>query len=170
MRNRRKQHGHSTDRLLSRSVRQEKNGGFTCTHCKTWVEINEFMGTGNRNHCNHCLWSRHVDDKKGDRRAVCKADMKPVGLTFRIEGNGSKGEIMLIHDCTGCGKISINRIAGDDAEDQILAVYEASLSLSQQDIERLKEQEIYLAGEQDRPEILLQLFGTQGPPPTISQQ
>ena len=96
--------------------------------------------------------------------------MKPVGLTFRIEGNGSKGEIMLIHDCTGCGKISINRIAGDDAEDQILAVYEASLSLSQQDIERLKEQEIYLAGEQDRPEILLQLFGTQGPPPTISQQ
>jgi len=35
--------------------------------------------------------------------------MKPVGLTFKKDG-----EIMIVHQCLNCNKISRNRIAGDD--------------------------------------------------------
>lgn len=35
--------------------------------------------------------------------------MKPVGLTFKQDD-----ELMVIHKCLCCGKISNNRIAGDD--------------------------------------------------------
>jgi hypothetical protein len=62
--------------------KEYKAQGFRCSHCREFVIINEFMGTNNRNHCNICLWSRHVDNKPGDRRAMCHAGMKPIGLYF----------------------------------------------------------------------------------------
>jgi len=45
--------------------------------------------------------------------------MKPVGLTLKnIRTNPYtqkiSGEIMLVHICLACGKISCNRVAGDD--------------------------------------------------------
>jgi hypothetical protein len=43
--------------------------------------------------------------------------MKPIGLKKR-----SDGEIMIIHECLTCGKISPNRIAGDDFPDAILSL------------------------------------------------
>lgn len=150
---------HNTERLIARKIRQEQDGGFKCSHCKTWTVINQYMGTANRNHCNVCLWSRHVDTKKGDRRATCQAGMRPIGLTFKHEGQNRQGEIMLIHVCAGCPKISINRIAADDADDQILAIFEASLSMLPEDRSRLQQANILLAGEQDRQSILNQLFG-----------
>ncbi len=60
--------------------------------------------------------------------------MKPIGLTFKWEGvdkynNLREGELMLIHECTGCGKISINRIAADDNEETILKVFDESQKL-----------------------------------------
>lgn len=39
------------------------------------------------------------------------------------------GELMLVHECRGCDKLSINRIARDDYEDEILNVFEQSLQL-----------------------------------------
>ena len=152
-------HGHSAERLTARTVRQETGGGFKCSHCKQWVVINEYMGTANRNHCNLCLWSKHVDVKKGDRRAVCQGGMKPIGLTFRIEGNGQFGEIMLIHDCMGCDKVSINRLAADDYDHLVLEVFEASLQLSGQKAGTLQANGVYVAGEQDRRAIMVGLFG-----------
>jgi len=105
-------------------------GGFRCSHCKQWVIINEFMGTTNRNHCNLCLWSKHVDEKKGDRKSLCQAGMIPLGLTFKQEGYGRQGELMLIHLCTVCQKLSINRIASDDITDEIIDVFEQSKILT----------------------------------------
>lgn len=35
--------------------------------------------------------------------------MEPIGLTLKKDG-----EIMIVHKCLGCGKLSPNRIAGDD--------------------------------------------------------
>jgi len=62
-----------------------------------------------RNHCPHCLWSRHVDDQPGDRAADCGGPMRPV----RIEHRSGKG-MVLVHCCEWCGHRSVNRVAVDD--------------------------------------------------------
>lgn len=133
-------------------------GGFRCSHCRQWVAINTHMGTVNRNHCSSCLWSKHVDEAKGDRRARCYGGMRPIGLTFKHEGHGRQGEIMLVHECSVCGKISINRIASDDGNDEILAVYDLSFSNIELPL-RLKQVGIRLLNEDDEREIKVQLYG-----------
>jgi DNA-directed RNA polymerase subunit RPC12/RpoP len=115
---------------------------FVCLNCKKEVNI-KAIGTKNRNHCSCCLWSLHVDEKiSGDRKSNCHGLMEPVGLTFKDEGvdkYGKKrtGEIMVIHRCVLCGKVSKNRIAGDDNPKTILELSE----------------------EKDKEEVRKQLFG-----------
>ena len=87
---------------------------FTCIHCRCKVDPRSF-GTRHRNHCPHCLWSRHVDDEPGDRRCPCRSPMEPVGVEVR-----GGGEWALIHRCVGCGQLKTNRIAGDDREVALL--------------------------------------------------
>lgn len=137
-------------------AREQKAGGFRCAHCRTWVVINPYIGTANRNHCSLCLWSKHVDISKGDRRAECRVGMQPIALTFKHEGYDRYGEIMLVHECKGCGKISINRIAGDDNEPEILRVLDESADGS-----KLREQSIDALTQDDRGEVCRQLFGVQ---------
>ena len=132
-------------------------GGFTCKHCRAWVAINRLIGTANRNHCNYCLWSRHVDEAKGDRHATCFGGMRPIGLTFKHEGYGKQGELMLIHACQGCGKLSINRVARDDDEATILEAYE--YTIDDVAMRRIQAQSIRVLGPDDRPEVMRQLFG-----------
>ncbi len=141
---------------------EHKSGGFKCSHCKQFVVINDIMGTANRNHCNMCLWSKHVDDAKGDRRATCNGGMQPIGLTFKHEGHGRIGEIMLIHLCSACQKISLNRVARDDPENNVLNIFEQSLQLEDMLQLRLKKTGICLLSEIDRQELNLQLFGNYG--------
>ena len=135
----------------------KRKEGFRCNHCKQLVPITKFMGTEHRNHCPFCLWSKHVDlNKPGDRKAKCGAGMEPVGLTFKQEGldkygQPKQGEIMIIHWCAECGKISINRIAGDDNPEAILDVLKNPQKINQDDIRPLT--------EKDKKEILTQLFG-----------
>ena len=67
-------------------------------------------GTQHRNHCPNCLWSRHVDDDvPGDRDADCAGSMEPIGVSARDDG-----EWALVHRCTTCSTVHVNRIAGDD--------------------------------------------------------
>jgi hypothetical protein len=106
-----------------------------------------------------CLWSRHVDEKKGDRRAVCQAGMRPVGLTFRIESQDRFGEIMLIHACSGCPKVSINRIAADDLDSEIVGVFNASLHMDGALKSKVLGQGILPALRPDAREIQRQLYG-----------
>lgn len=156
------------DRRKEREKRlnlEEKKGGFRCCNCGQWVPFSEFIGTKHRNHCPFCLWSKHVDLKKsGDRKAECQARMKPIGLTFKHEGIDKygkikQGEIMLIHECTNCGKISINRIAGDDNAEMILRVFEESQRLPPEKRSQLEHSDIEVLSEEKREEILTQLFG-----------
>lgn len=81
---------------------------FTCKHCGTAVP-NDAPGTRNRNHCPACLYSRHVDITRGDRKSKCGGMMKPVGIVKR-----DNGENLVVHQCQGCGFVSKNRVAGDD--------------------------------------------------------
>lgn len=155
-----KNYGNYDEKRKEQQRKNEQNaGGFRCSHCKQWVIINDFMGTTNRNHCNVCLWSKHVDEKKGDRKARCQAGMKPIGLTFKHEGYGKQGELMLIHVCSVCDKISINRIAGDDFTDRITEVFEQSKNLYDELKNRLLAEDIHLLVENDKQELYIQLFG-----------
>lgn len=84
--------------------------------------------------------------------------MRPIGLTFKHEGTGRQGEIMLIHECAGCATISINRIAGDDDNDKILSIYHNSQGDSTL-MGTLEMQHIQLLATDDEEEIYTQLFG-----------
>ena len=139
--------------------REYNAGGFKCNHCKRFVVINDSMGTANRNHCNWCLWSKHVDVAKGDRRSHCHGGMEPIGLTFKHEGYGKVGELMVIHRCSLCQKLSINRIARDDPEYMVLEIFEKSLNMNGDCKIRIQKHGIYLLGRRDAQEVSAQLFG-----------
>ena len=113
-------------------------GDFRCLHCHTIVSAATWLsGVQNRNHCPYCLWSCHLDlFAAGDRLSACKGQMKPIGLTMKKNRNkyrlDGRGELMLIHTCTECGDLSINRIAADDDSDSVIEIFHASESLNQQ--------------------------------------
>jgi len=107
-------------------------GDFRCAHCRNIVSAAHLLsGVNNRNHCPYCLWSCHLDlFVAGDRLSACKGQMKPIGLTMKKSRNkyrlGQRGELMLIHECTECGMLSINRIAADDDPENILTIFQDS--------------------------------------------
>ena len=92
--------------------RPRQRGGrpdhFRCAHCHYDVPA-DAPGTAHRNHCPTCLWSRHLDDVPGDRAADCGSSMEPIAITVRGDG-----EWVLVHRCTGCDEVHLNRTAGDD--------------------------------------------------------
>ncbi len=146
-------------------MEEKKKNGFECSNCKRFVEFSKYIGTKHRNHCPFCLWSFHLDDKKsGDRKAICEGQMVPLGLTFKQEGldkygKKKQGELMLVHECQKCLKISINRIAGDDDHQALTEVFEGAKKNSPEKVEQLKKEGIELLSEKDKAEVFLQLFG-----------
>jgi hypothetical protein len=139
--------------------KQKTEQGFTCKHCRNYVTNHMlFSGVQNRNHCPYCLWSRHMDlYQAGDRLAACKANMQPVGLALKQPHNKyarfGSSELMLIHQCTDCGKLSANRIAADDDAGTVLDVYERSLSAE------WHLDDIQLLSASERPIVRSRLFG-----------
>jgi hypothetical protein len=89
-------------------ARRSRPSSFRCRNCGLDVST-DAVGTAHRNHCPNCLWSRHVDDRPGDRAAACGASMEPIAVSVRRDG-----EWVLIHRCTDCDALHANRTAGDD--------------------------------------------------------
>ena len=90
-------------------ARRHSPGSFRCRRCRLDVSVAP-SGTQHRNHCPNCLWSLHVDDDvPGDRAADCAGSMEPIGVSV-----GDDGEWALVHRCTACSTVPVNRIAGDD--------------------------------------------------------
>ncbi len=153
-------------REARKDPQQEKQ--FRCQNCGLLVSTDpELAGVNNRNHCPNCLWSRHVDlNKAGDRKATCHARMQPVGLTVKQTGkkfcgSGVSGELMLIHRCSACGKISINRIAADDSAGQLYRLYRTSFTMAEELKQRLTTQGIHPLEAADLTTVFSQLFGWQ---------
>lgn len=123
---------------MKNSHHLSNNNGFQCAHCHYFVSSDPMIaGVKNRNHCPYCLWSRHVDlFEAGDRLAVCKARMQPIGLTLKRTrkkyGLAQYGELMLIHQCEDCGKVSVNRIAADDDAALLFDIFKGSFHLESQ--------------------------------------
>jgi len=140
---------------------------FKCRQCGAIVSADRALsGVNNRNHCPLCLWSRHVDqDTPGDRKAICKSRMQPLGLTVKHTlkryGMEKAGELMLIHRCTGCGKHSINRIAADDDPQAVYQLFRRSLDLREETEIRLNNEGILLLGSRDLTVVYSQLYGWQ---------
>jgi DNA-directed RNA polymerase subunit RPC12/RpoP len=108
---------------------------FVCMNCHNFVSAEAALsGVQNRNHCPYCLSSRHLDlYEAGDRLSACKAAMRPVALTLKKTAkryeSAHQGELMLVHLCDECGKLSINRIAADDDIEAVLKVFTGSRKL-----------------------------------------
>ncbi len=77
-----------------------RDEGFACAHCGANVPPH---GRTARDHCPHCLWSKHVDRVPGDRAETCRGDLEPVG----IERRGSR--TMLRYRCVACGAERVNQ-------------------------------------------------------------
>jgi hypothetical protein len=85
--------------------------------------------------------------------------MHPVGLSLKRDrnkyGGEGRGELMLVHLCTACGKVSLNRIAADDDVEELEKVFWRSNIIK---LEYCLD-EIPLLGEPDYAAVRERLFG-----------
>jgi hypothetical protein len=141
------------------------NPDFKCIHCHNFVSAGSMLsGVNHRNHCPYCLWSRHMDlINAGDRMSACKAPMEPIGLTMKRVTkkypSASGGELMLIHLCSECERISVNRIAADDDPEGILDVFNASSVYPAGFWDSLQDRGISPLGYESIEKVYQQLFG-----------
>ena len=82
------------------------NEDFICEYCGQ--PIKALTTGGCRNHCPHCLSSKHVDIMPGDRKNPCHGQLKAIGY----ETHPKKG-LILIFKCEKCGEIKRNKSAVD---------------------------------------------------------
>ena len=84
---------------------------FICENCKNQVIP---LGYTARDHCNYCLFSKHVDINPGDRLNNCKGLLKPIGI------EKFKNTYKIIYKCQKCNTIHKNIMANDDNFDLII--------------------------------------------------
>ena len=84
---------------------------FICEKCNKEIDI---AGYTARDHCNHCLYSKHVDINPGDRLNSCKGLLKPIGI------EKFKDTYKIIYKCEKCNQTHKNIMAIDDNFDLII--------------------------------------------------
>ena len=84
---------------------------FICEKCGE--KINKLNYTA-RDHCNKCLYSKHVDINPGDRANSCKGLLKPIGI------EKFKDTYKIIYKFEKCGQLHKNIVASDDNFDLII--------------------------------------------------
>lgn len=95
--------------------------------------------------------------------SACKAIMEPIGLSVKQRqkkyASRGTGELMLIHRCRDCCKVSINRIAADDLTDRLLDIFYKSFELDVFTQQHLKNSGIRLLQGEDHNLVATQLHG-----------
>ncbi len=86
---------------------------FICENCGKEVKK---LGYTARDHCNHCLYSKHVDINPGDRKNDCHGLLKPIGL------EKYKDSFKIIYQCEKCHQIHKNIMASDDNMDRVINI------------------------------------------------
>ena len=84
---------------------------FICQNCGE--QVNKLNYTA-RDHCPHCLYSKHVDVMPGDRANTCLGLMKPIGI------EKYKNTYKIIYKCSKCNQLHKNIMATDDNYDLIV--------------------------------------------------
>ena len=87
---------------------------FICDVCKKEVKK---LGYTARDHCPHCLCSKHVDINPGDRSSTCHGTLEPIGMEPK-----KKDKLKIVYKCNKCNMIKRNVTADDDNFDKILEV------------------------------------------------
>jgi Zn finger protein HypA/HybF involved in hydrogenase expression len=84
---------------------------FICENCGQLVNP---LGYTARDHCPHCLYSKHVDIMPGDRQNPCKGLLKPIGI------EKFKDTYKILYKCESCNELHKNIMANDDNMDLII--------------------------------------------------
>ena len=84
---------------------------FICENCKKKIEKLNYTA---RDHCNHCLYSKHVDIMPGDRENKCKGLLKPISI------EKFKNTYKIIYKCEKCKQLHKNIMANDDNFEKII--------------------------------------------------
>ena len=95
--------------------RTTENTAFVCLQCG--LEVMPISNGSYRNHCPRCLYSKHVDLEPGDRASSCEGLMEPIGVRYK-SGKG----LQIVHRCTVCGAVRVNRVARDTVQPDELEV------------------------------------------------
>ena len=82
-----------------------KDENFLCENCGQLVSKLNYTA---RDHCNKCLYSKHVDINPGDRMNECKGLLEPIGI------EKFKDTYKIIYKCKKCNQMHKNIIANDD--------------------------------------------------------
>lgn len=88
-----------------------RDEAFVCEHCHQMVQKLNYTA---RDHCPHCLYSKHVDIFPGDRKNECQGLLKPIGI------EKFKDTYKIIYQCETCGQTHKNIMAKDDTMDKII--------------------------------------------------
>ena len=91
----------------------ELDEGFICENCGEEVTP---LGYSSRDHCPHCLYSKHVDINPGDRENECQGLLEP------IEIEKFKDTYKIIYKCKKCRQLHKNIIAKDDNMNKIIEI------------------------------------------------
>jgi len=90
---------------------------YICEHCGETITGGKY-----NNHCPHCLWSKHLDDKiPGDRASKCKSLMEPIGV---IQKNSKR---RIVHQCFECKKNTVVDSSPKDNIDLIIKLSQSPL-------------------------------------------
>lgn len=84
---------------------------FICEHCGKQVAKLNYTS---RDHCPHCLYSKHVDINPGDRANKCRGLLRPIDI------ENFKNTYKIIYKCEKCNKIHRNIVATDDNFNEII--------------------------------------------------
>lgn len=84
---------------------------FVCENCNNIVEKLNYSA---RDHCNFCLFSKHLDINPGDRENNCQGLMEPIDI------EKFKDSFKIVYKCQKCNEIHKNIMAKDDNFDLII--------------------------------------------------
>ena len=84
---------------------------FICENCGRKIEKLNYSA---RDHCNYCLYSKHVDIMPGDRLNTCLGLLKPIGI------EKYKNTYKIIYKCEKCHQEHKNIMADDDNFNDII--------------------------------------------------
>ena len=84
---------------------------FICENCNNKVKRLEYSA---RDHCNHCLYSKHVDILPGDRQNNCQGLLKPIGI------EKYRDTYKIVYQCQKCKEFHRNIMANDDNMELII--------------------------------------------------
>ena len=145
-----------------KAKKQQKK--FICCGCNNEITFSIDTDVAHTNHCPRCLSLRHLNKKFLDDRATdCGGCMRAIGLTFKKEGidkhnNQKEEELMIIHKCVICDKISINHLATNDDEAAILVLFYKTFLLDNLIKQKILNEGINAVSLKDKERVFIKLF------------